>query len=287
MDLSIIIPSFNTKSLLDRCLKSIVNSLRSSNMQYEVIVVDNASEDGTRELLRTKYPRVKTILSNGNFGYSKSNNLAIKEVSGKYILLLNSDTVALNDAIKRLLIFSKNHSKAFVGGKLFNEDMTPQSSCGPFFSLPVVALILFVKGDYWGATRYSPGETKRVDWVSGACIMGQKSSFLDVGLFDENIFMYMEDIEFLYRARKKGYTTLFYPVAQFVHTGAASSGSRRTPVVNIYRGLTYFYKKHTTPSAIQILQYMLQLKALLAIQIGRIMRRKDLMQIYEEALSIR
>lgn len=287
MDLSIIIPSFNTKSLLDRCLKSIVNSLRSSNMQYEIIVVDNASEDGTRELLRTKYPRVKTILSNGNLGYSKSNNLAIKEAGGKYILLLNSDTVALNDAIKRLLIFSKNHSKVFVGGKLFNEDMTPQSSCGPFFSLPVVALILFVKGDYWGATRYSPGETKRVDWVSGACIMSQKSSFIDVGLFDENIFMYMEDIEFLYRARKKGYAAFFFKPAEFIHTGSGSSTDRRTPVVNIYRGLRYFYEKHESPRALWMLGAMLEFKALLAIQIGRIMRKQDLVQTYEEALSIR
>lgn len=286
MDLSIIIPSFNTKNLLDRCLQSIMNSLRSSNIQYEIIVVDNASNDGTRELLKSKYPRVKTILNNFNMGYSRSNNHAIKEAKGMYIFLLNSDTVVLNDGIEQLFLYCKNHPKSFTGAKLLNENMTPQPSCGPFYTLPVVGLMLFAKGDYWGATRSSPNETQRVDWASGACLMGQKSSFLDVGLFDESIFMYMEDIEFLYRARKKGYVAFFYPAAQCIHTGAASSVDRQTPVVNIYRGLRYFYEKHRSPRALSILQAMLWAKALLAIQLGRIIGRRDLVQTYEEAVSI-
>lgn len=287
MDLSIIIPSFNTKNLLDRCLKSIVNSLRSSSMQYEIIVVDNASKDGTRELLKSKYPRVKTILKNMNIGYGRSNNLAIKESKGKYILLLNSDTVVLKEGIEKLFLYCKNDQRAFVGGKLLNEDMSSQPSCGPFYTLPVVALMLFAKGDYWGATRTSPNEVKQVDWVSGACLIGLKSNFLEVGLFDEAIFMYMEDKEFLYRAFKKGYSTYFYPSAQFIHTGAASSDNRRKPVVNIYRGLRYFYEKHRSPWSLSILRVMLWAKALLAIQLGRMIGRQDLIQTYEEALSIR
>lgn len=287
MDLSIIIPSFNTKNLLDRCLKSIVNSLRSSSMQYEIIVVDNASKDGTRELLKRKYPRVRTILNNVNLGYSKSNNLGIQEAKGRYVLLLNSDTVVLKNAIKQLYAYCKLHTKSFVGGKLFNENMSPQPSCGPFYTIPVVALMMFLKGDYWGLTRYSPNKTQRVDWISGACLMSQKSSFIDAGLFDENIFMYMEDIELLYRARKKGYAAFFFRSAEFIHTGSGSSADRRTPVVNIYRGLRYFYEKHESPRALWVLGAMLGFKALLAIQIGRIMRKQGLVQTYEEALSIR
>ncbi len=286
MDLSIIIPSFNTKNLLDRCLKSIVHSLQTSNLKYEIIVVDNASKDGTIELLKSKYPRVITILNNVNTGYSKSNNLAITKAKGEYALLLNSDTVVLKDGIEQLYLYSKNNPKLFAGGKLLNEDMSPQPSCGPFFTIPVVALILFLKGDYWGATRYSPNKIRRVDWVSGACLMGKRSSFADVGLFDENIFMYMEDIEFLYRAKLQGYTTIFYPTAQFIHTGAASSGDRRTPVVNIYRGLQYLYRKHGTPLTRTVLRFLLYAKALSAIQLGRIMRSQALVQTYEEALSI-
>jgi len=286
MDLSIIIPSFNTKNLLDRCLKSIMNSLLSSNMQYEIIVVDNASKDGTRELLKSKYPRVISIFNNSNMGYSKSNNFAITRAKGKYVLLLNSDTVVLKDGIEKLYLYCKNNPKLFAGGKLLNEDMSSQPSCGPFYTIPVVALMLFTKGDYWGATRYSPNEIRRVDWVSGACLMGKRSSFTDVGLFDESIFMYMEDIEFMYRARLQEYTTIFYPTAQFIHTGAASSGNRKTPVVNIYRGLQYFYKKHGNLFTRSFLGFLLYTKALLALGLGRMIRRGDIVQTYEEALSV-
>ena len=286
MDLSIIIPSFNTKNLLDRCLKSIANSLRSSTMQYEIIVVDNASKDGTIELLKSKYPRVISIFNNSNMGYSKSNNFAITRAKGKYVLLLNSDTVVLKDGIEKLYLYCKNNPKLFAGGKLLNEDMSSQPSCGPFYTIPVVALMLFTKGDYWGATRYSPNEIRRVDWVSGACLMGKRSSFTDVGLFDESIFMYMEDIEFMYRARLQEYTTIFYPTAQFIHTGAASSGNRKTPVVNIYRGLQYFYKKHGNLFTRSFLGFLLYTKALLALGLGRMIRRGDIVQTYEEALSV-
>lgn len=286
MDLSIIIPSFNTKALLERCLDSIFISLQKSDLSFEIIVVDNASKDGTRELLNNKYPQVKTILNNVNLGYSISNNQAIIIAKGKYILLLNSDTVILKDAIEQLFVSCKLHKKTFVGGKLLNENLSPQPSCGPFYSIPVIALMIFAKGDYWGVTRYSPSRSRQVDWVSGACLLGSKASFIEVGLFDEKIFMYMEDIEFLYRARVKGYVTFFIPSARFIHTGAASSGDRKTPVTNIYRGLSYFYTKHSTLSTSKILVTMLKAKALLAIHLGRIMRRQGLVQTYEEALSV-
>lgn len=286
MDLSIIIPSFNTKALLERGLASMYTSLKNEGLAYEVIVVDNASTDGSQALMRNKFPQVQLVCNKQNAGYGKANNQAIKSAHGKYILLLNSDIVVQNGAIGSLYGFIKDKQKAFAGGKLLNEDGSEQSSCGPFFTLPVVALMLLAKGDYWGATRYSPGQTRQVDWVSGACLIGEKSAFVDVGLFDEEIFMYMEEIELLYRARARGYTTFFYPPARFIHAGAASSGDRRTPVVNIYRGLGYFYKKHRSHLAGAMLRGLLRLKALAAIVLGRMIRKQDLVKIYEEALSI-
>lgn len=205
---------------------------------------------------------------------------------GDYVLLLNSDIVVQNGAIGALHRFIKDKRSAFGGGKLFNEDGSAQASCGPFYTLPVVAGMLFVKGDWWGATRSSPHAVKRVDWVSGACLIGPKRAFLDVGLFDEGIFMYMEEIDFLYRARNKGYTTFFYPAARFIHTGAASSGDRRRPVVNIYRGLVYFYTKHRSASVLSVLKAMLRAKALAAIAAGRMIGRRDIANTYEEALSV-
>lgn len=285
MDLSVIIPNYNTSALLERCLISVFASLTYSDISFEVIVVDNASSDGSPEAVSKKFPQVHLLRNKTNLGYGKANNQAIKIAKGRYVLLLNSDIIVQNDAIGALYRFIKEKKMAFTGGKLLNEDGSPQASCGPFFSLPVVALVLFAKGDYWGVTRSSPNETQTVDWVSGACLMGRRSSFLDVGLFDENIFMYMDEIELLYRARKKGYTTFFYRRARFIHAGAGSSKDRRSPVLNIYRGLLYFYGKHMKKGNRAILRGMLYAKALAAIFLGRMIGRSDLVHTYEEALA--
>lgn len=286
MDLSIIIPSYNTKALLERCLVSVFTSLAGSTVSYEVIVVDNASSDGSPEMVSNKFPQVHLLRNKTNIGYGKANNMGIKSAKSDYVLLLNSDIIVQNDAIGALYRFIKDKRRAFAGGKLFNEDGSPQPSCGPFYSLPVVAIMLFAKGDYWGVTRSCPDHTREVDWVSGACLMGKRSSFVDVGLFDEDIFLYMDEIDLLYRAKQKGYQTHFLPDARFIHTGAASSGSRRTPVVNIYRGLVYFYRKHHGAWAQAILRALLTVKALAAILVGRMIGKPGIRRTYEEALSL-
>ncbi len=286
MDLSIVIPNYNTKTLLDRCLTSLINSFEGSPVSYEIIVVDNASTDGSRELLKSKYTRVIKIFNNGNVGYGKANNQAIKKAKGTYVLLLNSDTKVLEHAVVKLYEFVGSKSMAFAGGKLLNEDGSPQSSCGPFFSIPVVIGALFLKGDSMGFTRYSPTKIRIVDWASGACLMGKKEAFADVGFFDEHIFMYMEEIDFLYRAKQKGYTTYFYPDARFIHTGAASSGERKRPVLNIYRGLVYFYKKHRSIIEQQMLFALLRVKAAIGVLLGKILGNNYLLSTYEEAIRL-
>ena len=286
MDLSIIIPSYNTKQLLSRCLDSIFQSLKNAHFSYEVIVVDNASKDGSIELLNKKYPQVIKILNKENIGYGKANNQGIQKARGTYVLLLNSDIQVLDGAIEKLFAYSNSHPNEFVGGKLLNEDHSPQASCGPLYTLPVVAIMLFAKGDDWKVTRYSPEKIQKVDWVSGACLIGKKQLFLDVGLFDESIFMYMEEIDFLYRAKHKGYTVFFHPDARFVHTGAASSSTKRMPVVNIYRGLLYFYRKHMSIIEQRVLVALLALKAWMVIIIAKSTGNQELVAIYEEALNM-
>lgn len=286
MDLSIIIPSYNTKALLERCLTSVFVNLNALAINSEVIVVDNASEDGSQDIVRKKFPQVHLVCNKTNVGYGKANNQAITKAKGKYVLLLNSDIVVQNDAIGALYRFVGSKGQAFAGGKLLNEDGSSQPSCGPFFTIPMVALTLFAKGDYWGITRSSPSQTRRVDWVSGACLMGRRSAFVQTGLFDEGIFMYMEEIDLLYRARAKGFLTFFVAGARFTHTGAASSGNRRTPVVNIYRGLVYFYNKHYSQFAVLVLRGMLRIKALAVILVGRMIGKPVIVQTYEEALSV-
>lgn len=284
MDLSVVIISFNTKQLTQECLTSTIRSLKESKLSWEIIVVDNISTDGTREMLKKKFPKVITIFNKENVGFGRGNNQGIKMAKGEYILLLNSDTIVLSNAIGKLVSFGRQHPNAFIGPKLLNPDRSPQSSCGPFFSLPVVFASLFLKGDYIGLTRWSPTRVKKVDWVSGACILAPKRLFMQDLLFDENIFMYMEEIDLLMRAKKKKYPTYFYPRSLIVHLGAASSTNKRKgPVLNIYRGFLYLYGKHGTPFSRFMVRLMLKTKAAIAWTVGLLLGKDLLKETYEEA----
>lgn len=280
MDVSIIIVSFNTKQLLDDCLHSVYRSLSDSGIKEEIIVVDNVSKDGSKEMVKKKYPKVVLIENKANVGFGRANNQGIRKAKGKHILLLNSDTVCQGDALVKLVRFSQNHPTVFAGPKLFNADGTPQTSGGPFFTLPVVFAALFLKGDYNGLTRQSPDETRFIDWVSGACIIAPKKLFMDDLLFDEGIFMYMEEIDLLMRGRNKGYRTMFYHEAKITHLGGGSSTNKRKgPVLNIYRGFLYLYKKHYSHLSFGVLRLLLKLKAIIA----RIIGNAEIKSIYEEA----
>jgi len=287
VEVSIIIVSFNTKNLLDDCLASVVKSLTLAKITAEIIVIDNVSQDGTKEMVKKKYPEVVLIANRENVGFGKGNNQGIRAAKGEYILLLNSDTIVQGDAVGKLLAFSKAHPATFIGPKLYNVDGTAQTSGGPFFTLPVVFAALFLKGDRNGMTRQSPDENRYIDWVSGACIIAPKRLFLDDLFFDEGIFMYMEEIDLLMRAREKGYRTMFYHEAHITHLGSGSSTNRRKgPVLNIYRGFLYLYKKHYSKISVGILRFLLQLKALIAMGAGYLTGNSELTAIYAEAYKL-
>lgn len=289
-DLSIIIVSYNTKRITVDCISSIFESLQGSNLEVELIVVDNNSSDGSVEeikRLQKNHENIVFIESKENLGFGKANNVAVEKASADIVLLLNSDIVVLEKAIEKLYVFFKDHSTeyAFAGGKLLNTDMTIQPSAGRFFTLPVVFGFLFLRGDMWGLTRSSPAVTTPTDWLSGACIITKKSTYQKLKGFDEGIFMYMEEVDLLYRARLQGWRTVFYPEARFIHIGSASSG-KTYPILQVYRGLTYFYQKHYGGISRLLLKIMLQLKALTAYIIGRITGNQYLIKTYEEAYSI-
>ncbi len=291
-DLSIVIVSFNTKKITQDCIESCLKSLKNSPFAYEFVVVDNGSKDSSLEMLKLYEKRLgdqfQLILSKENLGFGQGNNHAVTHARGRYLLLLNSDIVVLDQAIEKLFDFyrkNENHIQ-FLGAKLLNKDMTDQPSACYFFSLPVIFATLFLRGDYWGLTRFSPDKTRRVDWVSGACILTTKQLYEELDGFDRDIFMYMEEVDLLYRARMKGYLTYFYPEARFIHLGSASSAKRTFPIVQVYRGFLYFYKKHYSRLALYWLKIMLQLKALMAVFIGRITKNRYLIETYEKALEL-
>jgi GT2 family glycosyltransferase len=287
MDLSIIIVSYNTVTLTQQCIMSVIKSLRGSGIRYEIIVIDNVSTDGTRKMLIKKFPQVITLCNRKNVGFGRANNQGIMKARGEYIYLLNSDTIIVSSAIEKLLAFARQHPNAFVGPKLLNLNRTPQTSCGPFLTLPVVFVSLFLKGDYLGLTRWSPTYARKVDWVSGASIMAPKKIFMNDLLFDEGIFMYMDEIDLLYRAKLKGYPTYFYPRSLVVHLGSGSSvNNRRGPVLNIYKGLMYFYQKHASAREVTMLRYMLKIKAIIAWFIGYLLGKEYLKDTYAEAYHL-
>jgi len=298
LDISIIVISYNTKLLTKKCVQTILQSLSSlANRTTEIIVFDNASNDGSVEEIKNLQLRIKNknvsllvIESKENLGFAKANNEAVKRAQGEVILFLNSDIEVIENAVAKLYTYftSADNSFEFVGGKLLEKDgFTPQPSCGPFYTLPVVFAALFLKGDYWGLTRYSPTSVKSVDWVSGACIMCKKNDFVKIGGFDENIFMYMDEIDLLYRAKKEKMTVGFYPDAKFIHIGSASSTSgRKQPILQVFKGFLYFYKKHYSSVSITLLKSMLQLKAQISLAIGTATGNTYLKQTYGEAQNI-
>lgn len=294
IELSIIIISYNTKKITENCLKSILTSLKNSKISYEIIIVDNASTDGSQAQIsklktQNKNLNLKTIFNKKNVGFTKANNQAVKIARGQYLLFLNSDILVLNNAIEKLFNFYIQNEKMinFLGGKLLNKNLTLQPSCGPMYSLPMIFAHLFLKGDYWGLTRYSPNKIKEVDWISGACILTKKEIFQKLGGFDEKIFMYMDEIDLFFRAKKNGFRIFFYPEAKFIHLGSASSVGRTYPILQVYRGLLYFYKKHhSNPISLFVLKFMLKLKAIISISIGKLLNNKYLIKTYEEAFRL-
>lgn len=291
-DLSIVIVSYNTKKITEDCVESINRSLTNTKIKYEIIVVDNNSRDGSAQMLQKiaqdKDSHLVYFQTGSNLGFGRGNNFGVKKANGKYILLLNTDIIILNRSIEKLYNFYLENEKRvhFLGAKLLNRDLTPQSSVCRFFTLPVVFATLFLKGDYWNLTRSSPNKFSQVDWISGACIMTTKKLYLRLGGFDKNIFMYMEEVDLLYRAKKSGLNTYFYPDSQIIHLGSASSTGKTFPILQVYRGFIFFYKKHYSIFHLLILYLILKFKATIAYLIGKIKNDSYLIKTYGEAFKL-
>ncbi len=284
-DLSIIILNYNTKDLLDSCLWSILKNSKSQN--FEIIVVDNASTDGSVAMIKKKYPYVKLIESRVNLGYSAGNNLGLSKSHGRNILFLNSDTGIFGNSLNIMLeCLETRDNIGILGPKLVNPDKTVQKSVGSFYSLGNVVLMLF-GGGRLGLLRSSPDKFAIVDWVSGSCMMIKRSVLDKAGLFDENLFMYMEEVEFCYRAKTKGILTGFTPEAKVMHQQLGSSqGGREQAIINIYKGLIFFYRKYYSGGKLAILVILLKSKAYLAKTVGFITGNNQLIKTYDQTLRL-
>lgn len=253
MDVSIIIVSWNTRGILRDCLNSVY--LQAGQIDFEVIVVDNASTDGSAEMVRRNFPDVRLIENAENRGFARANNQGMDIAEGRYFLMLNSDTLVLDSAVEKVVHFAESRSDAAVlGCRILNSDMSVQPSCFMFpsaLNLFLAATYLykvFPKSRFFGRARmtwWDGSDVKQVDAVTGCFMLVRKSAVDEVGMMDEQLFMYGEEADWCYRFKKAGYEVVFTPRAQIVHLGGASSRQVKPGMIKQWRRSTLmFFKKH-------------------------------------------
>lgn len=278
--LSIIIVNYNSKSVLTDCLASLFGS--EQTFEYEVFVIDNASSENLQEL-EEKYPEVIFIYNKANVGFAAANNIGIEKSSGKYLLLLNPDTIVNSNSFLPMIEYlNENNEVGIVGCKIFNEDGEIEHSTHSFPSLlkeffhaneylkpffgydsilgKTTSKIFKTKSlkSYW-----AHDSIKEVDHVTGACMMIKREAVEKVGLLDEAFFIYTEEVEWSYRMKQAGYKSVFNPDSNIIHLFGYSTNQKvqRQQVNHLllerYRGMLYFFQKHYKKYQLLILRLII------------------------------
>lgn len=253
MRLSVIVVSWNVSKLLDVCLQTLKQDL--VGIDAEVFVVDNASADGSADMVRQKHDWVTLIANDDNLGFAKANNQAIKLATGDYIFLLNPDTEVIAGTIPRLIEFLEEHPKAgIVAPQLINTDGSIQRSCRAFptFIAMLYELLglskMFPNDPRFGAYKmldFNHDETREVDQPEGASLLLRRPVIEEVGVLDEGFFMLFEEVDWCYRIKQAGWQIWFYPVAKIVHHyGQSIKQVKPKMILSSHRGLYRFWSKH-------------------------------------------
>ncbi|MBU1203169.1 glycosyltransferase family 2 protein [Patescibacteria group bacterium] len=238
MDLSIIILNYHNKNLTKELLKNIIHEINIP-YEYEIIVVDNASYDGIKEIIEEKFPEVHFVQSDINGGFAAGNNLGIKRASGKYILVMNPDLAILSDAIDKMYQYMERHPEVGLAGpRLINADKSVQYSCTEFpdWKLPLyrrTSLGDTKSGQKW-LHKYlmkdlDHSKNSYVPALFGACLIVRKEALQTVGLLDERYFMYMEDLDWSRRFWENNYKVAYIGQAEVIHLHRRQSASESLP----------------------------------------------------------
>lgn len=243
IELSVVIVSYNTSDLLNNCLSSIEAWIEANHHAGEIIVVDNASSDGTSGMLQRRFPEVRLIENSRNAGFAAANNQGIRAARGQYIVLLNPDTTIIGDAFGQLADYLKaNPDIGIVGPRLIYPDGTTQSSRRRFPTRLTGYLESTILQEYWPDNRVvrryymedrPDDQIQPVDWLVGACLMARREAIESVGLLDQRYFMYSEEVEWCYRMKRNGWGVIYLPSATVVHHEGASS-SQNVPQRQIH-----------------------------------------------------
>lgn len=256
MRLSIIIVSWNVREDLKQCLRSIAENPPSGD--YEVIVVDNASTDGTAASIKKEFPKISFTGNTENRGFAAANNQGIKISKGQYILLLNPDTIVHTGALDTLTRFmDENQDAGACGPKLLNADGTTQASArrfptfgGALYRHTILRNLRIFRGSYekWLMKDFDHGRRCDVDQLMGAALMLRRTAIEQVGALDEKFFMYYEEVDLCRRLKEAGWRTVFVPETTITHLGGSSArqvpASRRAMMLASMLG--YFRKHHGT-----------------------------------------
>lgn len=252
-DVSIIIVNWNTSDLLAKCLRCVETTVH--DVSYDVWVVDNASTDGSAEMVRRDFPHVKLIVNPQNVGFARANNQALKVCEGRYALLLNSDAFVQERAIDHMVRFMDARPDAGMAAcKLLYADGRLQPSCSRFPTLLTELYIafgldkLFPKSRIFGRymmTDWDYGDTREVDVIMGAFMLVRAEVMQQIGLMDEAFFMYSEEVDWCYRCQQAGWKIFFTPEVETVHLwGGSSQAVKVETLIRLYRSRVQFFRKH-------------------------------------------
>lgn len=296
VDLSIVIVSFNTRELLSACLQSIFRETHSQTFSIEVIVVDNASTDGTQDLVEHHFSNVQLLKHEVNQGFSRANNAGVAKARGTYVLLLNSDTEVREGALESLYR-SMVQKKAEIGScQLLNPDNSIQPQGGYLPTLPrVAAWMLFIDDLPVIRTIVRPYHVeqlqffttdRKVGWLGGTALMVLRTLYLEMKGLDEEVFMYAEDVEFCWRAAQLDKKIWYFSEPKIVHIGHQSGSAMKARLGEI-AGVIHLYKKHQSRWKVVVLRGLLVWGSFLRWFIfGIILSNAEKKHIYKTAIGV-
>lgn len=247
LDLSVIIVSFNTKSLLLDCLKSVYDF--TEGLSFEVIVVDNASDDGSLEAVTKSFPRTVRLANSENHGFSAGINTGVKISKGRYVIVLNSDTVLIENAFFKLARFMDNHPYYDIGSPQIVDAEGKACSMRLWQDTPMEALMRIL-GQYDVEGEPAKMEkigSREVETLGGSCLIVRRLVFETIGLFDESFFLYNEEDDFCRRARENSFKVCYYPETNVKHLHGKSTHLpeyRERVILETYKSYTTFYRKY-------------------------------------------
>ncbi|OGO26632.1 MAG: hypothetical protein A2W33_06850 [Chloroflexi bacterium RBG_16_52_11] len=265
--LSVIIVSWNTRNLLENCLDSILTNPPAS--PFEIWVVDNASTDESPRMVRERYPQVRLVENPENVGFARANNEAIQRCVGKYVLMLNPDTLAESRELETLVDFLDKHPKAgAAGAKVLMPDGSLQISSHPRPTLSrelwrMFHLDTLLPYAEYPLTKWETNQAQEVDALMGACLMLRKEVLDQVGYLDEDFFIYSEEVDLCHRIQRAGWHLYWVPQAQVVHFGGQSTQQvPKEMFLNLYQSKIKYFRKQYGSLTAQIYVMILMIAAL-------------------------